>query len=128
MESFSISCKVVFVDTDRIPATESRAGDLTQNVTEAVLVNQVCKLVTTIIFTHRILRCHPLDRSLSIYFGLVLKSLRLESSHCTANRSSSFHIYLSSALEWSCSQPTAVKEETSSVSLYLWFAQTTPAL
>ena len=32
------SCKAVFVDTDAVPALESRVGDLTQNTTEAELV------------------------------------------------------------------------------------------
>ena len=35
------SCKAVFVDTDAIPAEESRVGDLVQNVTEANLVQQL---------------------------------------------------------------------------------------
>ena len=34
-------CKAVFVDTDAVPAPESRVGDLVQNVTEAVLVQQI---------------------------------------------------------------------------------------
>ena len=33
--------KAVFVDTDNVPALDSRVGDLTQNVTEAALVYQV---------------------------------------------------------------------------------------
>ncbi|KAI0249269.1 AAA domain-containing protein [Lactifluus subvellereus] len=40
--------KAVFVDTDYVPATESHAGDLVQNVTEAALVCQ---------FTECLLRC-----------------------------------------------------------------------
>ena len=35
------SCKAVFVDTDNVPAQDSRVGDLTQNTTEAALVHQV---------------------------------------------------------------------------------------
>lgn len=35
------SCKAVFVDTDAVPARDSRVGDLTQNVPEAVLVQQL---------------------------------------------------------------------------------------
>lgn len=35
------NCKAVFVDTDGIPAHESRAGDLIQNEVEAELVRQV---------------------------------------------------------------------------------------
>jgi DNA replication ATP-dependent helicase Dna2 len=34
-------CKAVFIDTDGIPAHESRAGDLIQNEIEAELVRQV---------------------------------------------------------------------------------------
>jgi DNA replication ATP-dependent helicase Dna2 len=34
------SRKAVFVDTDQVPATESLVGDLVQNVTEAILVQQ----------------------------------------------------------------------------------------
>ncbi|KAL1918139.1 uncharacterized protein VTP21DRAFT_3405 [Calcarisporiella thermophila] len=34
-------CKVVFVDTDEIPAPDSRSGDLVQNEIEAILVHQV---------------------------------------------------------------------------------------
>jgi len=34
------SRKAVFVDTDHVPATESHVGDLVQNVTEAMLVQQ----------------------------------------------------------------------------------------
>ncbi|KAH8096830.1 Dna2-domain-containing protein [Cristinia sonorae] len=36
----SASCKAVFVDTDDIPAHDSRVGDLTENITEAYLVHQ----------------------------------------------------------------------------------------
>lgn len=36
-----LSRKVVFIDTDVLPAPESRAGDLIQNETEASLVHQV---------------------------------------------------------------------------------------
>lgn len=36
-----LSCKAIFVDTDGVPALESKVGDLTQNVTEACLVHQV---------------------------------------------------------------------------------------
>lgn len=35
------SCKVVFVDTDPLPAPDSRVGDLVQNEVEANLVFQV---------------------------------------------------------------------------------------
>ncbi|KAI0339345.1 Dna2-domain-containing protein [Trametopsis cervina] len=35
------NCKAVFVDTDDVPAKDSRVGDLTQNTTEAALVYQV---------------------------------------------------------------------------------------
>ena len=35
------SCKAVFVDTDGIPAHDSRVGDLVQNETEASLVYQL---------------------------------------------------------------------------------------
>lgn len=35
------SAKCVFIDTDRIPALDSRVGDLVQNETEAKLVQQV---------------------------------------------------------------------------------------
>ncbi|CAL1710756.1 unnamed protein product [Somion occarium] len=41
-------CKAVFVDTDGIPAHDSRVGDLVQNITEARLVGQV---------TEALLRC-----------------------------------------------------------------------
>ncbi len=41
------SCKVVFVDTDNLPAPDSRVGDLVQNEVEANLVFQV-KLYTLI--------------------------------------------------------------------------------
>lgn len=34
------SRKAVFVDTDHVPATESHVGDLVQNMTEAMLVQQ----------------------------------------------------------------------------------------
>ncbi len=34
------SRKAVFVDTDHVPAPESQVGDLVQNVTEAILVQQ----------------------------------------------------------------------------------------
>lgn len=40
------SCKAVFVDTDAVPAPDSRVGDLTQNVTEAVLVHQIAEALT----------------------------------------------------------------------------------
>jgi DNA replication ATP-dependent helicase Dna2 len=35
------SCKAVFVDTDLLPAHDTRVGDLVQNPTEASLVHQV---------------------------------------------------------------------------------------
>ena len=35
------SCKAVFVDTDLLPASESRVGDLVQNAVEAELVRQL---------------------------------------------------------------------------------------
>lgn len=35
------SVKAVFVDTDNVPALDSKVGDLVQNETEAVLVHQV---------------------------------------------------------------------------------------
>lgn len=35
------SCKAVFVDTDLLPAAESRVGDLVQNTVEAELVRQL---------------------------------------------------------------------------------------
>ncbi len=42
------SCKAVFVDTDLLPAAESRVGDLVQNAVEAELVRQ---------FTETLVRC-----------------------------------------------------------------------
>ncbi|KAH0579057.1 hypothetical protein H2248_003215 [Termitomyces sp. 'cryptogamus'] len=39
----SESCKAVFVDTDDIPAHDSRIGDLIENKVEAELVRQVCE-------------------------------------------------------------------------------------
>lgn len=36
-------CKAVFVDTDSLPAHDSRVGDLVQNTTEANLVYQFCE-------------------------------------------------------------------------------------
>jgi hypothetical protein len=38
--------KAVFVDTDRVPAVDSRVGDLVQNETEAELVYQVSRGAT----------------------------------------------------------------------------------
>jgi len=35
------SCKAVFIDTDALPALDSRVGDLVQNTTEAELVRQL---------------------------------------------------------------------------------------
>ena len=40
------SCKAVFVDTDTVPALESRVGDLTQNTTEAELVASFVDVLT----------------------------------------------------------------------------------
>ncbi|KAI0794807.1 DNA replication factor Dna2-domain-containing protein, partial [Abortiporus biennis] len=37
------SCKAVFVDTDSVPAHDSRVGDLVQNVVEARLVHQLAE-------------------------------------------------------------------------------------
>ena len=39
----NLRCKAVFVDTDDVPARDSRVGDLTQNVTEASLVYQLAE-------------------------------------------------------------------------------------
>lgn len=41
------STKAVFVDTDRVPAFDSRIGDLVQNETEARLVHQLASALTT---------------------------------------------------------------------------------
>jgi len=38
--------KAVFVDTDQVPALDSKTGDLVQNVPEAKLVYQVCRLLS----------------------------------------------------------------------------------
>lgn len=38
------SCKAVFVDTDLLPATESRVGDLVQNTVEVELVRQLTEI------------------------------------------------------------------------------------
>lgn len=38
---FFTSCKAIFVDTDAVPAQESRIGDLIQNEVEAALIKQV---------------------------------------------------------------------------------------
>lgn len=35
------SCKAIFIDTDNVPAFDSRVGDLVQNIIEARLVGQV---------------------------------------------------------------------------------------
>ncbi len=35
------SRKAIFVDTDRLPARDSRVGDLVQNIGEATLIHQV---------------------------------------------------------------------------------------
>lgn len=49
------SCKAVFVDTDDVPALESRVGDLTQNSTEAELVASfVAALTRSGVATHQI--------------------------------------------------------------------------
>ena len=48
------SCKVVFVDTDTLPAPDSRVGDLVQNEIEANLVFQV-GLYTLIHILYRLL-------------------------------------------------------------------------
>ena len=37
----SSSCKAVFIDTDNVPAKESKVGDLVENVTEAQIVYQI---------------------------------------------------------------------------------------
>ncbi|KAG6828441.1 hypothetical protein H0H92_007968 [Tricholoma furcatifolium] len=42
----SESCNAVFVDTDKIPARESRVGDLVENSVEAELVRQICETLT----------------------------------------------------------------------------------
>jgi DNA replication ATP-dependent helicase Dna2 len=48
-------CKAVFVDTDNLPALESRAGDLVQNTTEAILVQQLTEaLLQSGVSTHQI--------------------------------------------------------------------------
>lgn len=39
--SVSCSCKAIFVDTDQVPAHDSRVGDLVENQIEARLVQQV---------------------------------------------------------------------------------------
>ena len=46
LSQYSNSCKAVFVDTDAVPAADSRVGDLVQNTTEAVLVQQITEALT----------------------------------------------------------------------------------
>ena len=41
------SVKAVFVDTDKVPALDSRVGDLVQNETEGELVHQLATALTT---------------------------------------------------------------------------------
>ncbi len=43
MQYLYFSCKAVFVDTDLVPARDSKVGDLVQNETEATLVYQVAE-------------------------------------------------------------------------------------
>jgi hypothetical protein len=43
--TISISCKAVFVDTDRVPAFDSRVGDLVQNDVEGKLVYQITEAI-----------------------------------------------------------------------------------
>ncbi|KAG6333843.1 hypothetical protein ID866_5248 [Astraeus odoratus] len=50
-------CKAVFVDTDRIPASDSRVGDLVQNEVEGKLVYQI---------TEALLRCGVTERQIGI--------------------------------------------------------------
>jgi DNA replication ATP-dependent helicase Dna2 len=38
---YTCRCKAIFVDTDLVPASDSRVGDLVQNEVEATLVYQV---------------------------------------------------------------------------------------
>ena len=40
-DSICLSCKAIFIDTDALPALDSRVGDLVQNKTEAELVRQL---------------------------------------------------------------------------------------
>ncbi|KDR70214.1 hypothetical protein GALMADRAFT_76567, partial [Galerina marginata CBS 339.88] len=51
------SCKAVFVDTDALPAHDSRVGDLVQNTTEAELVRQ---------FTETLLQCGVQEAQIGI--------------------------------------------------------------
>ena len=39
------SCKAVFVDTDLVPAKDSRVGDLVQNTVEATLIHQLAEVL-----------------------------------------------------------------------------------
>ncbi|KAF8965377.1 AAA domain-containing protein [Flammula alnicola] len=50
-------CKAVFVDTDALPAADSRVGDLVQNTTEAELVRQ---------FTETLLQCGVQESQIGI--------------------------------------------------------------
>ena len=54
---FLNSCKAVFVDTDSLPAPDSRVGDLVQNLTEANLVHQL---------TETLIRCGVQESQIGI--------------------------------------------------------------
>lgn len=41
--SVPIRCKAIFVDTDQVPAFDSRVGDLVQNEVEGKLVYQIAE-------------------------------------------------------------------------------------
>lgn len=51
------SCKAIFVDTDNVPAFDSRVGDLVQNVVEARLVGQL---------TEAMLRCGVKQKQIGV--------------------------------------------------------------
>lgn len=69
------SCKAVFVDTDRVPAFDSRVGDLVQNEVEAKVVYQI---------TEALLRCGISQNQIGI-MSLYQQQIKLL-SHLLQNR------------------------------------------
>lgn len=116
--------RVVFVDTDKLPATESRVGNLIQNEVEAGLIYQVralaCLGARVDCSCPRRSSCRP-----SCLVGW--RPARRPSSLRTDSRSSSCATFLATRLRSRSSRPTRPKGATRNASSCRWCDPTTRA-
>lgn len=149
------SCKAVFVDTDLVPARDSRVGDLVQNEIEATLLAQVAetllhsgiapeqigvislyrqqlKLLTQLLHGYQGLELLTADRSQGRDKDCILISMvRSNDDGVVCLVDSSFSLWLNLFLaDWGSGQGLAANERLFHASTlkahHLWFSKDTP--